>query len=379
MGATPVGPPVRFGLIGAGAIMRLSHAPTISRSADAELVAVFDQDAERARSLAEAFGASACLELDRLLERPDIDAVVVATPNRHHPDAVIAAAAAGKHVLCEKPLAIDIQAARRMVEACAAAGVVLQVGFNQRYWNQVRIAKTLIEQGVIGKVHGFRSIYAERWNVYPAATRYRYDLGLSGGATIIDLTIHRIDLIRHLLGEFRSVMAELAHSVVPDAIDDNVWLLARLDGGARGCLSSDRYSPAIGDGTDIYGSEGTIHLATETLNPFHAVPLAVHTERKAADLPDVLREAHYPEAWWKGFEGGWITLKPPRANPYEAQLAAFCRSVRTGEPPFVSGEDGLKAQEVVQAAYLSMREGRWVDLPLAADAPFLLPDYAAAG
>ena len=208
-----------------------------------------------------------------------------------------------------------------MVEACAAAGVVLQVGFNQRYWNQVRIAKTLIEQGVIGKVHGFRSIYAERWNVYPAATRYRYDLALSGGATIIDLTIHRIDLVRHLLGEFRSVMAELAHSVVPDPIDDNVWLLARLESGARGCLSSDRYSPAIGDGTDIYGSEGTIHLATETLNPFHAVPLAVHTERKAADLPEVLREAHYPEAWWKGFEGGWITLKPPRANPYDAQLA----------------------------------------------------------
>ena len=233
MGGTPVEAPVRFGLIGAGAIMRLSHAPTISRSADARLMAVFDQDAERATSLAEAFGAAPCNELDRLLERPDIDAVVVATPNRYHPEAVIAAAAAGKHVLCEKPLAIDIQAARRMVDACAAAGVVLQVGFNQRYWNQVRIAKTLIEQGVIGKVHGFRSIYAERWNVYPAATRYRYDLALSGGATIIDLTIHRIDLVRHLLGEFRSVMAEVAHSVVPDAIDDNVWLLARLESGAQ--------------------------------------------------------------------------------------------------------------------------------------------------
>ncbi len=379
MTATPVGAPVRFGLIGAGAIMRLSHAPTIRRSAGAELIAVFDRDAERAGRLAGDFGAVACAEVERLLERPDIDAVVVATPNRFHPEAVIAAAAAGKHVLCEKPLAIDIQAARRMVEACAAAGVVLQVGFNQRYWNQVRIAKELIGAGVIGEVHGFRSIYAERWDAYPAATRYRYDLALSGGATIIDLTIHRIDLVRHLLGEFRGVMAELAHSVVPDPIDDNVWLLARLEGGARGCLSSDRYSPAIGDGTDIYGSEGTIHLATETLNPFHAAPVAVHTGRKAADLPDMLREAVYPEAWWKGFEGGWITLKPPRANPYEAQLQAFCRSVRTGAAPDVTGEDGLKAQEVVQAAYLSMREGRWVDLPLPPEAPFLLPDYGATG
>ena len=378
MKTTPAGAPVRFGLIGSGAIMRLSHAPTIRRSAEAELVVVFDRDADRARRLADDFGATACAEIEALLDRRDIDAVVVATPNRFHPEAVTLAAAAGKHVLCEKPLAIDIQSAKRMVDACAAAGVVLQVGFNQRYWNQVRIAKELIRAGVIGKVHGFRSIYAERWDAYPAATRYRYDLALSGGATIIDLTIHRIDLVRHLLGEFRGVMAELAHSVVPDPIDDNVWLLARLEGGARGCLSSDRYSPAIGDGTDIYGSEGTIHLATETLNPFHAAPLAVHTERKAADLPDVLREAVYPEAWWKGFEGGWITVKPPRANPYEAQLRAFCQSIRFGAAPDVSGEDGLKAQEVVQAAYLSMRQGRWVDLPLPPDAPFVLPDYLEA-
>jgi predicted dehydrogenase len=220
-----------------------------------------------------------------------------------------------------------------------------------------------------------RSVYSERWDVYPATTRYRYDLAQSGGATIIDLTIHRIDLLRHLIGDFTAVFAELVHSEVPEPVDDNVWLLARFAGGARGCLSSDRYSPAIGDGTDIYGSEGAIHLATETINPFHAVPLAVYTEKKAADLPDILREAHYPDAWWKGFSGGWITLKPPRKSPYEAQLAAFCDSVRTGAPPAISGLDGLRAQEVIQAAYLSMRQGSWIDLPLPADAPFIVPDY----
>jgi len=256
--------------------------------------------------------------------------------------------------------------------------VLLQVGFNQRFWPQVQIAKALIDSGVIGKVHAFRSIYSERWNVYPAATRYRYDLARSGGATIIDLTIHRIDLARHLLGDFAAVCAELAHSVVPDAVDDNVWLLARFASGARGCLSSDRYSPAIGDGTDIYGSEGTIHIATETQNPFHAAPLAVYTERPAAELPEVLREAHYPDAWWKGFEGGWITVRPPRRNPYDAQLAAFIDSIRAGRPAAISGVDGLRAQEVVQAAYLSVRDKGWIDLPLPADAPFVVPSYPAA-
>jgi predicted dehydrogenase len=368
--------PVGIGLIGAGAIMRLSHAPTIARSKDAKLIGVFDRDFSRATGLAEENGAKAYAELDALLGAKDVDAVIVATPNIFHGEAVIAAAAAEKHVLCEKPLALEIKTARKMIDACAAKNLVLQVGFNQRFWAQVEIAKNLVDSGFIGDVHGFRSVYSEKSTAYPAVTRYRYDLKQSGGATIIDLTIHRIDLARHLLGDFSAVFAELAHSVLADKVDDNVWLLARFKNGARGCLSSDRYSPAIGDGTDLYGSEGSIHIATETLNPFHAAPLAVYTEKSANALPDVLREAHYPDAWWKNFEGGWITLKPPRKNPYDAQLAEFVSAIREGRPAAITGMDGLRAQEVVQGAYLSMRERTWVDLPLPEDAPFVVPGYA---
>jgi predicted dehydrogenase len=372
------GKPIRIGLVGAGSIQRLSHAPTIRRSRDAVLAAVFDIDGKRAAALAAEFDIPRHThDLDALLGGSDVDAVVVATPNAYHPEAVIAAARAGKHVLCEKPLAIDIASASRMVDACATAGAVLQVGFNQRCWSQVEIAKSLIDSGFIGRIHGFRSLYAERWDRYPATTRYRYDLAQSGGATIIDLTIHRIDLARHLVGDFASVVAELAHSEVPEAVDDNVWLLSRFVSGARGVLSSDRFSPAIGDGTDIYGSEGTIHIATETVNPFHATPLAVYTDKPAGELPDVLREAHYPDAWWKTFDGGWIGVKPPRRNPYDKQLAGFVEAIRTGKPRLATGLDGLRAQEVVQAAYLSQRDRRWVDLPLPPDAPFVVPDYGA--
>ncbi|MDQ0469550.1 Gfo/Idh/MocA family protein [Labrys wisconsinensis] len=368
--------PVRIGLVGAGAIMRLSHGPVITRSPDAELAAVFDRDLGRAEAIADEFGGRAFDDLEAMLDKGGVDAVVVATPNRFHGEGVIAAAAHGKHVLCEKPLALDIAESRRMVEACEAAGVVLQVGFNQRFWGQVQIAKALVDAGFIGKIHQMRSIYSEKSTAYPAATRYRYDLAQSGGATIIDLTIHRIDLARHLVGDFAGVFAELAHSEMAEAVDDNVWLLTRFAGGARGCLSGNRYSPNIGDGTDLYGTEGTIHIASETLNPFNAAPLAVYTEKSARDLPDVLREAHYPDAWWKGFDGGWITVKPPRRSPYEAQLKSFCDAIRAGRPADITGLDGLKAQEVVQAAYLSMRSGGWVDLPLAADAPFIVPTYA---
>jgi predicted dehydrogenase len=367
--------PIRIGLVGAGAIMHLSHAPTIARSSDAVLTGVFDRDAKRAAELAQKYGARSYARIEALIEASDVDAVIVATPNRYHPEGVLAAAAARKHVLCEKPLALDIASAGAMIKACASAGVVLQVGFNQRFWGQVQIAKALLTSRFIGEVRGFRSIYSEKSTAYPAMTRYRYDLSQSGGGTIIDLTIHRIDLARHLVGDFSGVFAELVHSALPDKVDDNVWLLARFANGARGSLTSDRYSPAIGDGTDIFGTEGSIHIATETLNPFHAAPLAVYTERHAKDLPDILREAHYPDAWWKGFEGGWLTVKPPRRNPYDAQLAEFCAAIHQGRAPVITGEDGLKAQEVVQAAYISMREGRWLDLPLPTDAPFVVPDY----
>ncbi len=367
--------PVRIGLIGAGAIMRLSHAPTIQRTEGAALTAIFDRDLARAKALSAEFGGRVYDKLEAMLDASDIDAVIVATPNRFHEEGVLAAAAHGKHVFCEKPLTLDVQSAQRMVDACRDAKVLLQVGFNQRFWPQVQIAKRLIDSGFIGTVHQYKSNYSEKSTAYPAATRYRYDLAQSGGATIIDLTIHRIDLLRYLVGDYAAVFAELAHSVLPERVDDNIFLLTRGTKGDRGCLSGNRYSPDIGDGTDIYGSEGTIHIASETLNPFHAAPLAVYTEKRAKDLPDVLTEAHYPDAWWKAFEGGWITVKPPRRSPYYAQMRSFIDSVQQNRPAVITGEDGLKAQELIQGAYLSMQSGRWVDLPLAADAPFIVPTY----
>jgi predicted dehydrogenase len=366
----------KIGLVGAGAIMRLSHAPTIKASDSAELVAVFDADPTRAEAITKDFGGMAFDNLEAMLGLRDLDAVIVATPNKFHEEGVIAAAKHGKHVFCEKPLSVDAAAARRMVTACHDAKVVLQVGFNQRFWGQVEIAKELIDAGFIGNIHQMRSIYSEKSTAYPATTRYRYDLAQSGGATTIDLTIHRIDLARHLLGDFSGVFAELVHSELPEKVDDNVFMLTRFAKGARGCLAGNRFSPNIGDGTDLYGTEGTIHIASETTSPFASAPLAVYTEKSAAYLPDVLREAHYPDAWWKVFEGGWITIKPPRRSPYGKQLAAFCESIREGKPAKVTGVDGLRAQEFVQGAYLSMRLGGWVDLPLAEDAPFVIPTYS---
>jgi predicted dehydrogenase len=206
-----------------------------------------------------------------------------------------------------------------------AGGVLLQVGFNQRFWAQVQIARRSSTR-LHRQVHAFRSVF-ERWT--PIRRRRAIATMPTPAAPHHRSSPHRSRAT--CSGDFAAVCAELAHSVVPDAVDDNVWLLARFASGARGCLSSDRYSPAIADGTDIYGSAGTIHIATETQNPFHATPLAVYTERPAAELPAVLREAHYPDAWWKSFEGGWIAVRPPRRNPYDAPARRLHRQHPRGQ------------------------------------------------
>lgn len=367
---------INFGVIGTGAIFTLSHANAIKKIPHAKILSIYDLNKERAIKCAKEWQIeNVAKNLDELLDNKKLDAVIIATPNNTHCEITIKAACAGKHVFCEKPISKNLQEAYQMIEICKKNDVSLQIGFNQRYWKQVEIVKELLEMSFIGKIHSFRSIYSEKWDAYPATTQYRYNLEQSGGATIIDLAVHRIDLIRYLLGEYKSVVAELKNSEIPPKVDDNIHMLFNMNSGATGVISSDRFSPAIGDGTDLYGSEGAIHFATETINPFHGVPLAVYTEKKLEDIPPIIRNNFYPTAWWKEFNGGWISLQPERENPYEKELLSFCNNISEGKIIDVSGEDGLKALEIINASYISKIERKWVDLPLSKNTKLEIPNY----
>jgi len=367
---------IKFGIIGTGAIFMLSHANAINKIPNAKITNVFDINHERALKCAKDWNIpKVAKSVDELLENKNIDAVIIATPNNTHCEIALKSAEARKHIFCEKPISINLQEAYQMIESCKKNKVQLQIGFNQRFWKQVEIVKELLNINFIGKIHSFRSIYSEKWDAYPATTQYRYNLEQSGGATIIDLAVHRIDLIRYLLGEYKNLVAELKNSQIPPKVDDNIHLLVNMESGSTGVISSDRFSPAIGDGTDLYGSEGAIHFATETINPFHGVPLAIYTEKKLADIPPIIRNNFYPSAWWKEFEGGWISIQPERENPYEKELLGFCENILQKKNVAVTGEDGLKALEIINAAYISKIHKKWVDLPLSKDTQLDIPRY----
>jgi predicted dehydrogenase len=357
---------VRVGAVGAGAIVRLSHLPAIARVNGIVAAAVADPDQSRAQTLAKEYDAQAFTEYKAMIDQEDLDAVLVAVPNHLHREIVEYAAAAGVHVFVEKPVAHTLEDALAMQTACDAAGIVTQTGFNQRYWEPVKLAKQGLQAGVVGGLHAFRSVYSESHAVYPAATAYRYNLNQSGGASILDLGTHRIDLARHLVGDIVEVCATIDHRTIPFPADDNVFLLLRFESGVTGVISSDRFSPQVSSATDLYGDGGTIHFSTETINPFSSAPLAFSSLLDKADLPAEYSQADWPQAWWLDYQpGSWISVHPPRANPYDREWAAFVAAVHgQDDPDRPTLADGVRAQEVVTAAYRSVREHRWVSLPL---------------
>ena len=199
---------LNFGVFGSGAVFNLCHGPALSNIQNVKIKSIFDVDKSRAKEAADKW------KIDNVVTEPydiinddEIDAVIIATPNNLHHELTIKSANKKKHIFCEKPISINLQEANEMIVACDENQVQLQIGFNQRFWSQVQIVKRLLDMNFIGKIHSFRTIYSEKYSVFPAATPYRYILNQSGGATIIDLAIHRIDMIRYLLGEYKSLVA----------------------------------------------------------------------------------------------------------------------------------------------------------------------------
>jgi len=356
---------IRLGIVGAGSIAKLAHVPAIQAVPEAELVAICRRNREKADELGKQWGVKEVYyDYQDLVKSKNVDAVIVATPNVYHRESAVATAEEGKHVLCEKPIATNLKDAREMVKACEENNVKFQMGFNQRFWEQVQIAKQLIEQGTIGQIKTFSTTLKVRVATWPADTDFRFRTELSGGSCLIDVGIHRIDLARFFMGDITELCAEIKHSVVPQKVDDNAWILCNFENGATGFISSDIYSPAADNTTALYGTEGTIYLSSETVNPFQTVPLAVYTEKDVDQIPDVMIKYFYPPFWWNQPEKTWVSIVPPRESPFVRQLHAFCRSILEDKEPPVTGEDGVKSLEVVLAAYKSARDRTKVMLPL---------------
>jgi len=331
-------PQLRWGLIGASTIAREWVLDAIRAQPGNEVSAVLSTDEGRGADFARAHGiASSYTELARLLSDPAIDAVYVSTTNELHKPQVLAAAAAHKHVLCEKPLALTLADARGMVAACAQAGVVLATNHHLRNAATHRKIRELIRSGAIGKPLFARVFHAVF--LPPHLQGWRLNKPAAGGGVILDITCHDADTLRFLLDAepVEAVGLGQQGALASHGLEDGVMAILRFDNGVLAQLHDAFTVKYAGTGLEVHGSEGSI------------VAKDVMTQRPIGEL--VLRNA-----------SGETAVVVEHENLYVRALRAFNAAVSGRGQPSATGEDGVKSLAVALAVQEAARTGRSVSV-----------------
>jgi predicted dehydrogenase len=328
---------LRIGLIGAGAIGR-AHLATFRHIQGVRVAGVADPAIERAHELAALVGAEAHADYRALLGA--VDAAWICTPPRLHPEQALACADAGAHVFCEKPIALDLAEADRMIAATRRAGVHLMIGQVIRYYPETVLLKQLVDAGELGEpvvALGRRMLAAP-----PALwTDWRRDVALSGGFAV-DSAIHEVDTIRFLAGEVASVYARVAHGDPGSpSVDTDLRALLTLANGAAATVEASCVAPMREWAWGVVGSRAT------ALSPERGL---VRVARLGDYEPRLIQVEPVADA----------QRQVDRAMLAENQ--AFVEAIRADRPPPVPGEEGRRNLEVILAALQSAREGRLIHL-----------------
>ena len=336
----------RWGVIGAAGIARRRTIPEgIVGAPNAALAAVYDINSGANREIAEQFGATACATEEELLAMA-LDVVYIATPTHLHCEQALRAAAAQKHVLCEKPLGMNIDECKRIIAACDAAGVKLGTGFMMRYHAQHQAALQLVRSGEIGTPVFARAQLSCWYPPIPDAWRQSPRLG--GGGSLMDLGGHCIDLLEMFFGEIESVYCSLGNLVQSYASEDTAVVLLDFASGAKGvvdCLFNVPDASSL-NRLELYGSKGSI-LAEGTIGQGEQGVMTARLEES---------DSGYAAQQERAADGGMI-IAPMPVNMYCAEVEAFSRAVLDNTAPPVSGKDGLRSQTVLTACYESAGTG----------------------
>ena len=263
---------IKVGIIGCGKIAQVRHIPEYAANSNAEVYGFYDINQARAEELAKKYGGKAYASYEELLADPEIVAVSVCAANHAHAEISIAALKAGKHVLCEKPMAVTLEECEAMVAAAKESGKYLMIGQNQRLAKAHAKAKELIEQGAIGKVLTFRTIFGhggpETWSIDPGAKVWFFDKSRAAMGAMADLGIHKTDMIQYVLGtKIVKTQAVLTTLDKKDAtgnligVDDNAICIYQMENGVIGTMTASwTYYAAEDNTTVIYGTKGELRL-----------------------------------------------------------------------------------------------------------------------
>ncbi len=372
--------PIGVAVIGCGNIAHPHFAGwnRLEQAGQARLVAACDNDLARAQEAARRYGAAAtATDFEEVVRRPEVQAVDICLPHHLHLPAILAAARAGKHVLCEKPLVLNLEEAQQAIRACHEAGVVLMTANRDRFEPHARAVRQIVEAGLLGTVNLVLERHMLHKNVLTQAAHdnmgWKLQRANAGGGALHRDGVYYIDSLLFYTG------SEVAH-VTGAEFDNFLWNTEQIEttshvlfsfrGGAIGvfemvwCLQGPHIREVTINGSDGYltlrgaiGDDATITLHSKRLG------WRVLSDARVARA---FEEAYFqrPEQAHPDRVGEALLLRIPYAAGFHAQSIEFLAAIREGREAESSGIDGARALEVVEAAYRSAQERRAIDLPL---------------
>lgn len=348
-------PSLKVGIVGCGAISR-NHLEAFAATVGAEVNVVCDVDPDRAGQTAADHGiAQAVTTVDDLLAT-GVDIVSVCTPHPTHENVVLAAAAAGAHVLCEKPIAVDLDSARRMTKACDDAGVRLGVLFQRRFWPQAQAMKEDLSADRCGEpILGQCTVLLHRDPDYYAAAPWRGTWVGDGGGVLMTQAIHYIDLLIWMMGDPVEVSGRIATFTHDIEVEDTAVATVRFSSGALATVNATTAADtSLGARVQATAASGATRTLLEFPEGTDGRTVLTAEDGTVTTTPD------YPPTLVANADLG--SINSALVPHHTAQIADFVDAVRTGRSPMVTGHDATRALSVLLAVYDSSRTGAPVTL-----------------
>ncbi len=347
-----------WGIIGCGVIAPF-HVQAVAQAADAKLCAVYDIVEEKAQKFGEEHGVPYVTDIAELLAREDVQVVSICTPSGLHAEQAIAAAEAGKHILCEKPLDITLERIDAMIEAAAANDVKLAGVFQKRTVPAVHRTRQAVRNGKLGKL--VLGDCCQKWyrsHEYYASGAWRASWEMDGGGALMNQGIHAVDLLLWIMGDVARVSAYCRRLARNIEVEDTAVAILEFTNGALGVLeATTSVTPGYDCTLEIHGDAGTIKLQGEKI-------VAWEVEGEAPETAEV--------------EGRGTAADPTALDTagHCHLVEDLCEAIIQDREPQIPGSEARKAVEVIKAMYLSSRQGGGtVELPLSYedDGPGIYP------
>ena len=342
---------IKIGILGCGKIAQVRHIPEYAANPDCQLVGFYNPTKSRAEDMAAKYGGLAYDTAEELLANPEIDAVSVCAANYAHAALSIQALKAGKHVLCEKPMATTLADCEAMVECAKKNGKFLMIGHNQRLAKAHMEAKRLIDAGLIGDIITFRTSFGhggpETWAIKPGKDTWFFDKSKAAMGVMADLGVHKTDLIQYLTGQ--RVVRTTARLVTLDkrgedgeliGVNDNAVCIYEMSGGAFGTMTASwTYYGAEDNSTVLYGTKGIMRIYDD---PAHSIVV------KLADGQEQVYDVEQIQTNDNQTKSGVIDL--------------WVDCLKNNRAPEISGESALCAKRAVFASIASSQTGKAVEI-----------------